>query len=340
MTDRFTEEELAGLRRRSAGLAGLARNELVECIDGPARGQRRLEIDTPSGLSATLVVDRSLDLLSLRYRGSNIGWRGASRARHPIPDLESEHGLGLMRSFDGMLVTCGLDHTGLPLSRGAEHLRYPPRERSVHPLHGRLAAAGVTLSGYGIDAGDGQCVWATAEVHQSGVFTEAMTLYRRVEIDLAHPRVRVRDTVVNAGYRPVPHALLYHVNLGFPLLGEAARLEGEGWTLADRLDDASATPSDDHEEIVDVAPTPVHEEGFGVRNTRNGLWCRLGTDPDTLPTTALWRAYQSGVFALGIEPQTGTCEDGEATVLSPGERRHYRLDIDVGQDAVPVSSSG
>lgn len=337
MTDRFSDDELARLRRCSAGLAGLVRNELVECLDGPARGQRRLEIDTPSGLSATLVVDRSLDVLSLRYRGSNIGWRGASRARHPVPDLEGERGLALMRSFDGLLVTCGLDHTGLPLSRGAEHLRYPPRAETVHPLHGRLATAGVTLTGYGIDTGGGggggQCVWATAEIHQSGVFTEAMTLHRRIEIDLAEPRLRVSDTVVNDGYRPVPHALLYHVNIGFPLLDEAARLEGEGWTLADRLDDGSATPSDDHEEIVDVAPTPKHAAGFGIRNARNGLRCRLLTDPATLPTTALWRAYQSGVFALGIEPQTAAGVDGRAAMLAPGERRHYRLDIEVGQDA-------
>ncbi len=318
--------DVAALRRRSAGLAGLARCELVECLDGPARGQRRLEIDTPSGLSATVIVDRSLDLLSLRYRGHNVGWRSAARARHPVADLEEEEGLGLMRSFDGLLVTCGLDHAGLPETRDAEPLRYPPRSRTVHPLHGRLPAAGVTLAGYGIDR-DAGTIFAEAHVHQGGVFTEVLTLKRRLEIDLFEPVVRVRDSVINDGYRPTPHRLLYHVNAGHPLLGEASRLYGDGWALADRLDGNGAAPSDDHVEQVDVEATPSGT--LGVENRDTGLFLELGTDTVALPLTALWRAFQSGVFALGIEPQTAT-EDPEGATLAAGERRDYRLDLRVG----------
>jgi len=323
----FRTADVADVRRRSPALAGLVRNELVECIDGPARGQRRLEIDTPSGLSATLVVDRSLDVLSLRFRGENLGWRGASRARHPIPDPESECGLGLMRSFDGLLVTCGLDHAGLPAATDAAYLRYPPRAEVVHPLHGRLATSGVTLTGYGVDVEGSGCVWATADVHQGGVFTECLTLHRRVEIDLERPVLRVRDEVANEGFRPVPHALLYHVNFGHPLLGAGARLTGEGWALRDLLDDGSAVPSDDHEELVDVGPTPTNEGGFGIRNPSAGLGCTLRTDARTMPVTALWRAYQSGVFALGIEPQTSG--EGASAMIESGERRRYSLELEV-----------
>ena len=318
------------LRRRSANLAGLARNELVECLDGPARGQRRLEIDTPSGLSATLVVDRSLDVLSLRLGGENVGWRGASGARHPVPDPEGERGLALMRSFDGFLVTCGLDHTGLPTVHGADYLKYPPRAETVHPLHGRLATSPVTLTGYGIDAAGAGCAWASAEVRQAGVFTEVLTLRRRIEIELGRPVLRVRDTVENEGYRPVPHQLLYHVNLGYPLLDADARLTGDGWELAHLLDGdgSAAVPSDDHEELVDVGATPA--DRFGLENAATGLACTLRTDPETLPVTAVWRAFQSGVFALGIEPQTGGGDEPLA-MLGPGERRGYRLEVELGR---------
>ena len=325
----FDPADVPELRRRSANLAGLARNELVECLDGPARGQRRLEIDTPSGLSATLVVDRALDVLSLRLAGENVGWRGASGARHPVPDPEGERGLALMRSFDGLLVTCGLDHTGLPTVHDADYLKYPPRARTVHPLHGRLASSPVTLTGYGIDAAGTGCAWASAEVRQAGVFTEVLVLRRRVEIELGRPVLRVRDEVANEGFRPVPHQLLYHVNLGYPLLDAESRLTGEGWELAHLLDDAPAVPSDDHAELVDVGATPDGE--FGLANAATGLRCALRTDAARLPVTAVWRAFQSGVFALGIEPQTGGGDEPLAT-LAPGERRTYRLDVELGRD--------
>ena len=318
--------DLTELHRRSAALAGLARCELVECLDGPARGQRRLEIDTPGGLSATVVVDRALDLLSLRFRGHNIGWRSAARARHPVTDLEEEDGLGLMRSFDGLLVTCGLDHAGLPERRDASSLHYPPRAQTVHPLHGRLPSAGVTLRRYSIDAIAG-CISIEAEIHQAGTFTEVLTLTRRLDIGLFEPVIRIRDTVRNDGYRPTVHRLLYHVNVGYPLLDEASRLYGDGWALAARLDDSGAVPADDLIEQVDVDATPEH--AFGIENGNSGLFVELATDSATLPLTALWRAFQSGVFALGIEPQTDG-DDLRGNTLNAGEQRNYQLDIGVG----------
>jgi len=322
----MSDERLHRARARSAGLLGLARCELVECLDGPARGQRRLEIDTPAGLSATVVVDRALDLLSLRYRGENIGWRSAARARHPVADLEEENGLGLMRSFDGLLVTCGLDHAGLPETRDAGVLRYPPRECTVHPLHGRLAAAGVTLLSHRVDL-DAGCIRIEAEAYQGGTFTEVLTLHRLLEIDLFEPRIRLRDRVRNEGYRPTPHRLLYHINAGFPLLDEHARLIGDNWNLAGLLDDG-ARPGPDLLEQVDSGATPGGT--MGVENGATGTYMTVETDPATLPVTAVWRAFQSGVFALGIEPQNAA-DDLEGSTLAAGESRDYKLDFDIGR---------
>ena len=47
----------------------------------------------------------------------------------------------------------------------------------------------------------------------------------RYETDLGF-RVagKITDRVVNHGFRPTPHMFFYHVNLGFPLLDEGARV--------------------------------------------------------------------------------------------------------------------
>ncbi len=40
--------------------------------------------------------------------------------------------------------------------------------------------------------------------------------------------MRIEDTVENEGFEPQPLLLLYHMNLGWPLLDETARLIGPG----------------------------------------------------------------------------------------------------------------
>ena len=141
-------------------------------------------------------------------------------------------------------------------------------------------------------------------------------LARRYAFAMETGRIEIRDRVTNRGFRPARHAMLYHVNVGHPVLSETARLTGDGWRLADRLDDGAATPTDDHVEIVDVGPSP--DAG------RVGISLGLRFDPRALPTTALWRAFQSGTFALGLEPQTGLSDAADAT-LSPGGARDYAL---------------
>ena len=236
---------------------------------------------------------------------------------------------GDYKALEARLLSAIHRHAGLPETRDAGPLRYPPRARTVHPLHGRLPGAGVDLVGHGIDLGAGT-IFAEARVHQGGTFTEVLTLERRLEIDLFEPVVRIRDAVVNDGYRPTSHRLLYHVNAGHPLLGEASRLYGDGWALADGLDGGGATPVDDHVERVDVDATPAG--AFGIEHRDTGLFLELGTDAAALPLTALWRAYRSGVFALGIEPQTAA-DDADGSILAGGERRDYRLDLRVGSRA-------
>ena len=85
-------------------------------------------------------------------------------------------------------------------------------------------------------------------------------------------------------------------------------------------------PADDHVELVDTAATPGSDARFGLVNADQGLSLRLATDATALPVTAVWRAFRSGVYALGIEPQSAD----DTSPLAPGERRDYRLDLIAG----------
>jgi hypothetical protein len=61
-------------------------------------------------------------------------------------------------------------------------------------------------------------------VRQAAIFGEHLRLRRRIEADLGGNDIRLIDTVTNHGFDPTPHMLLYHINLGWPLVDEGARL--------------------------------------------------------------------------------------------------------------------
>ena len=45
-----------------------------------------------------------------------------------------------------------------------------------------------------------------------------------MEVDVGGSALRISDKVVNVGFDPTSHMLLYHVNIGYPVLDEGARL--------------------------------------------------------------------------------------------------------------------
>jgi hypothetical protein len=315
----MTEEEL---RRRSPLLRGLAETRLVRVEDGPGAGGRLLQVRTPSALALDVALDRGGDVLRLAWRGVELGWHSAAGAPAPWPPLEDDRGLGFLRGFDGFLVTCGLDHHGVPAQSDAAAFRYPSRERCVHPLHGRIMAARAELLRREVDWEAGRVEIRTV-ARQASVFGEVLELDRRLSVALHEPRLAIDDVVTNRGFRPTRHGLLYHVNLGHPLLGEGSRLVGEGWALRDRLD-GGAAPEDDHVEVVEVGPSPPM--GIGLENPAMGVRLTLRYGAEALPVTALWRAFQSGVFALGLEPQTDLAADPP---LRSGEARRYALEVEL-----------
>ncbi len=213
----------SALAERTGALQQVAGVQLVELADGPERGVRVLVFRTGC-LGFQVAVDRGFDLLSAEYRGVPIGWRSPTGPRHPsLASPEENGGWGLLRSFTGLLATCGLDQALAPTSSSAERYIYPGFDRHDYPLHGRVSQIPARLRGYG-ERWDGErcTLWAEAEVAQMAVFGENLLLTRRFEAQLGGSTIAIDDRVENRGFRPTPHMLLYHFNFGYPLLDEGS----------------------------------------------------------------------------------------------------------------------
>jgi Domain of unknown function (DUF4432) len=355
----FSRAELRGRLGTPAAAAGV---RLLSFEDGPERGVRLIEFRTGTGLRFTVLVDRCMDIGDLEWLGMPFGWQSATGYRSPaLTDLESESGLGLLRSFSGFLVTCGFDHARRPEVDAGAHASSLLRSDTFHPLHGRGALTPARLIGYGADwSGDDLILWCEGEVRQAIVFGEHLVLRRRIEARAGTSRLTIADTIVNEGCEPVAHMLLYHINMGWPLLDEgaifAAPIEETVWSshaVEDQAYDCRTQPPPLAGASQQVFVHRVRSDSFGLvsaalLNPRLAAGVRVSWPKTQLPWLQQWQCASEGVYALGIEPVTNRfasraelAKSGELIALAPGEARRYDLTIDVlhGSDANDAHAS-
>ncbi|MFQ5971578.1 MAG: aldose 1-epimerase family protein [Alphaproteobacteria bacterium] len=325
--------------------------ELLTHADGPARGVRVLHARTGSGFSFRVAVDRGFDLVSAEYRGVPVGWQSPVGIQNPaLHAPEHEAGLGFLRSFTGLLATCGLDHFGGVDSGGSEHFINPHRKSMGYPLHGRASQIPARLLGYGVDWGAGT-VWCEGLVRQAALFGEFLELARRIEAPLGGRTIVIRDVVTNRGFRPTPHMLLYHFNFGYPLLDEDAELlvptREVAWTSHEPRAQGvgfrrQVGPRTDFVEQVYQHVVSADASGrvpAALVNRRlgpDGVGVAVEFDHTELPCLLEWQCLQSGVYALGIEPCTHNVagrhiaeERAETIWLEHGDTRAYAIELSV-----------
>jgi len=332
----WTREELL---RRVGHMDQLAGMRLVEGADGRARGSRMLDVWTGGGLEFTVAVDRALDITACRYRGTALAWLSPAGEAHPA--YYEPQGLGWLRSFaGGLLTTCGLDHFGAPSDDEGQHFG----------LHGRVSNLAARYLYYEPTwSAEGYRLEIRGEVRQARLFGENLVLRRRITTALGARSLHIEDTVTNEGHAPQPHMILYHFNMGFPLVSEDARLRLEADLTEPR--DADAAPGLSRWSQFE-APTPGYREqvfhhmpradGAGkarveLENRALGLGLRWTYDRAALPHLFEWKMMGEGAYVVGVEPANSSGIGGRADarakgdlpMLAPGETRVYAIDLEV-----------
>lgn len=327
------------LRRRTVDGRGVADIRLLQVEDGPGRGQRLLVARNATGIGFEIAVDRGFDISSATWRGINVGWNSANGLPWPPNSIDAEEGVGFYRNLDGFIVTCGLDHIGAAVRAGADRYLHKHRKEVFHPLHGRISSQRATLSGYGIDWNtDAAVIWAEGVVRQSSVFGENLVVRRRITLAVVGGTIRIDDIVENMGFRPTPHAILYHVNFGYPFLDEATQISGDlNVDAIAAFNKEHKAPRDDfvdyYQELAVAAGLPVASIELRNGALLGGIRAKLTFSPAELSGFGLWRAFQSGVYALALEPARRfdpSVSDTSAIILRPGDAVSYGIGIELG----------
>jgi hypothetical protein len=311
----------------------------VRLTDGLADGLRALEVRTGSGLRFDVLAGRGMDIGSAEYRGIPLSWRS------PTGDVAPEHfetqGLGWLRSFHGgLLVGCGLRWMGAQSTDEEEALG----------LHGRLSntpAERVTVD-EAWQEGEYRIV-IRGVVHEARALRENLVLTRTIRTTAGEDAFDVEDEVVNHGFQPSPHMLLYHMNLGFPVVSEASRLIAPIRSVTPRDATAAAglaafdrfSPPDpsepEHVFYLDLLTDDAGRCHVGiVRWEPQPLAVVISFLKREFPYFAEWQVCQPGTYAVGLEPATALVEGlavergkGRVQDIGPGETRHYRVRLEV-----------
>jgi hypothetical protein len=349
------------LARLAGDLSALGGVRSVVLDNGVERGIRALEFRTGTGLAFDVLVDRAMDIGPAEHAGRSFGWRSATGFRHPaLHEYRDEDGLAWLRSFSGLVVTAGLDHTLFTAEVDAAQYHYPFRKSVWNALHGRIANIPAHLIGYGEEwRAEGACtLWAEGEVRQAAVFGEHLRLRRRIEADLGSNAIRLVDTVTNHGSDPTPHMLLYHINLGWPLVDEGARLVAPiartRWStdsVRDQRVSYQRFPAPQPGFVEQVYAHDLVADGDGrmtvaVVNERLALGVQLDWSASEFPYFFEWLHLREGAYAVGLEPSThdvggesAARADGSMIWLGAGESRAYHTTFTVLDGATQIAEA-
>jgi hypothetical protein len=306
----------------------LAGVEEYRLTGGKGDGMRIFQVWNGRGLEFTVAADRCADISRLKFRGVNMGY--FSPNGYVAPSYYDDRGDGFLKSFTaGFLTTCGLTAVGSPCVDEGECL----------PLHGTI---GNTPAEHICWERDGSQIRIHARIPDERIFGNKLVMDRVIVCSLEDNVIWIEDEITNRGDRPCPLMILYHMNVGYPLLTERARLTILSEQVRGRNDHAQrelkhwdriTKPQEMFEEQC-YYHTFDKEGAASVYNPEIGQGLEIRFDAEKLPCFTQWKMMGKRDYVLGLEP--GNCypdgrdqvrRAGKLKVLGPDERAYYKVQV-------------
>ncbi len=304
---------------------------------GKANGVRAFDVRNGSGLEFTVLADRGLDIAELSFRGTNCSY--LSKTGILSPEYYEENNLGFLRSFyAGFLTTCGLRNVGSPCEENGE----------AFGLHGRISntPAEEVCAKTEWD-GEIPVLTVSGKMREARLFGENLVLDRKISCRYGENKILIRNAVENLGFKRERLMVLFHFNLGYPLLDEDALLLTPTEQLTPRDKEAARG-----EAFFDRCqePTPRYAEqvfyhnlrsdgtgntGAALINEKLGIGVAIQFNKKQLFNFTQWKQMGEGEYVLGMEPcncyvggRTDSRNEGMIEYLEPGEVRNFDLTIE------------
>ncbi len=284
-------------------------------VGGKADGMEVIDIWNGGNLSLTLLPSRCCDIYSVRFRGNSMAFHTPAGLVHPAFYQENRW----LRSFaGGFLTTCGLQNVG-----AAD----PIREECG--THGRIANTPSDNTAIQLSE-DGQSVRITAEMQEAVLFGARLRLRRTMEVRRGCDEILFTDTVTNLGWKEEPLSMLYHFNMGYPLIDADARVVIPSHTVVPRNAHAASgladwqrlrEPEPDFEEMCYYHFLRENYAGIDSPNLNTRVRIHFDSPDGVLDRLVEWKMMGCGDYVVGLEPISCTLE-GQSDAEANGSLKH------------------
>ncbi len=274
------------------------------------------------GLEIWISLDRAGDVSRVNFKGDNMGY--FAPCGYVAPTYYDGAGLGFLKSFTaGFFTTCGLTAVGSPCVDEGEEL----------PLHGTISHIPATLNG--IEETNSELT-IKLTVKDALIFGRKLVMRRTYKISYTENSFSVSDTVTNEGDFKTPYMILYHCNMGYPLLSENSVVSVPNTSLKAR---------DEHaDKYIDTAlnmekPQAGYQEccyyydvkedngiaKVGIYNGDINKGVVFSYEKASLPYFTEWKMMGNKDYVLGLEP--GNCTpDGRDVLRKNGTLQFLNTD--------------
>ena len=307
--------------------------EELRLIGGKGDGMRLYQIHNGKGLDLIVSPDRNGDITRLRYKGMNMSY--LSPSGYVAPAYYDSVGTNWLSSFTaGFLTTCGLNNVGTPNTDQGE----------VLPLHGSIANLPADYSYWAIEESEnGTCLVVHSETKDETLFGRKLRLTREIKVSTDQNEFCIRDTIVNTGDKIEPYEILYHMNMGYPLLDEDSVIEILSAEVLPRNEHAASElakwmhmqrPTAGYEECCYYHKFADKEGRAKIYQPKLGISLEICFDAEKLDGFVEWKMMGIRDYVLGLE--CGNCyPDGRDVMrkermlkfLGPGESQEYEVRI-------------
>ena len=269
----------------------------VQVTDGRGNGARQIYVANGK-LNFVLSESNALDIFRLWHEGTNVGFVSKNGLYTASADF-----LGAFPA--GMLYTCGFDAIG-----GVES----------HPIHGRLHSIPAQIKEL---MADEKGVKIVGEIRDTALFGQNLSLTRTVSTAAGSDEVKIEDRLENHAFRNEKYCMLYHVNVGYPIVDDGAKIGGSfaesrprtAWSEHEMAKMLTVEPPLDNAEETCY----FHMTKDGKMSIENAKLGKRFTVSSSLRRFVQWKSRASGDYVVGLEPCTSWL-DGELkySVLKPG----------------------
>ncbi|OGV43932.1 MAG: hypothetical protein A2X48_05575 [Lentisphaerae bacterium GWF2_49_21] len=330
----FSKNEIKKLTGSISQIAGIRQSVLS---DGKGRGMRIAEVYTGSGLAFTVVPDRGMDIQHASYKGIGLAFITPTGYSHP--SFYDPSPLGWLRNWGGGLVTgCGMIGAGAP---------DPVEKLSLHGLLSNTPAENIVCQQEWVNGKF--LISVSGDVRESRMFGENLLLRRTVSTALGSNTFEIADSVRNDGFKNSPLMLLYHINIGFPMLSENSVIKAKGHSVVPRDEVAAKgikewnkfdAPIKNFKEQCFYHDIPADRDGFArctLSNPKLGLDFEVAYRKKELPFFTEWKMTGEGEYVVGLEPANCHVEGQTAEkkkfkslkILKPGETCEFKIRITI-----------